>query len=101
MNSPWSLSMRDGIGELRFDQPDSDVNVLTSETMRLLSAQLDGLSTRKDLKALIVTSAKKKIFIAGADIREIESIRDPKDAVEKAEMGKAVFRKLEALPFPT
>ena len=55
----------------------------------------------KDLKALIIQSAKKDIFIAGADIKEIENITEVQDGKAKAQAGQRVMDKLEDLPFPT
>ncbi len=49
----------------------------------------------------MITSAKKKIFIAGADIKEIEGINSKEDAFSKAEEGKKVFQKLEDLKVST
>ncbi len=101
MNEAWSISVSEGIGNLIFDQPASEVNVLTGDNMKALDTQLDALALRQDLKALLISSPKNRIFIAGADIREIESIHAREDAISKADMGKAVFKKLEDLPFPT
>ncbi len=101
MKSPFSLTVRDGIGNLVFDTPDSDVNILTSEIIKTLDAVFEEISARADLKALLVTSAKPKIFIAGANIKEIEGIREEKDAFEKAESGKIILKKLMNLKIPT
>lgn len=99
--SAWKLSAEDGIGNLQFDQPDTDVNILTSENLKALKDILTEISQRTDLKALLITSAKERIFIAGADINEIAGISDPKDAFTKAEQGKEVFQLLEDLKIPT
>lgn len=101
MSGAWKLEVQEGIGNLVFDNPGSDVNVLTSEHLGALDRTLDELARRTDLEALVITSAKERIFIAGADIREIEGITTPKDALEKAELGKAILKKLEDLPYPT
>ena len=101
MNTSWSLNVVNVIGNLVFDQPSSEVNVLTSDNMKALDEHLDLIAARTDLKALLISSPKNRIFIAGADIREIEGIVTREDAIAKAEMGKAVFRKLEKLPYPT
>lgn len=101
MSEAWKLVVEDSIGNLIFDQPNSEVNILTSGNLKALDQILDGISKRSDLKALMVTSAKNKIFIAGADIREINNISDPKDAFEKAQNGKVVFQKLEDLKILT
>ncbi len=101
MSGAWKLSVDSGLGNLLFDHPDAEVNILTSEHLKTLSATLDEIAGRTDLKALVITSAKKRIFIAGADIKEIEGITDKADAFSKAEEGKKVFQKLEDLKIPT
>ncbi len=53
----------------------------------------------KDLKALIIQSAKKDIFIAGADIKEIENITEEADGKAKAQAGQRVMDKIEDLAF--
>jgi len=88
------------IGTITFDQPDSKVNVLNAATLVTLDKILDELKS-KDLKALIVQSAKKDIFIAGADIKEIENITEISDGKAKAQAGQRVMDKIEDLPYPT
>ena len=101
MSGAWKLSVENGIGNLVFDHPDAEVNILTPEHLKNLSLTLDEVSAQADLKALLITSAKKRIFIAGADIKEIEGISTKEDAFFKAEEGKKVFQKLEDLKVPT
>lgn len=101
MSGAWKLEVKDGVGDLVFDNPGSDVNVLTSEHLGALDQTLDELARRAEIKALVITSAKERIFIAGADIRQIEGITTPQDALDKAELGKAILKKLENLPYPT
>ena len=88
------------IGTITFDQPDSKVNVLNFVTLLAFDKILDELKG-KDLKALVIQSAKKDIFIAGADIKEIENITEEADGKAKAQAGQRVMDKLEDLPFPT
>src|ERR1700733_2312955 len=88
------------VGFVTFDQPDAKVNVLNSATLLALDKMLDDLKG-KSLKALIFQSAKKDIFIAGADIKEIENIVEPADGKVKAQAGQRVMNKIEDLPFPT
>jgi len=88
------------IGTITFDQPDSKVNVLNAATLVTFDKLLDELKG-KSLKALIIQSAKKDIFIAGADIKEIENITELADGKSKAQAGQRVMDKLEDLPYPT
>lgn len=101
MTDAWSLTVHEGVGTLVFDNPATDVNVLTFKNIKALDSLLNEIASRSDLRALLLTSAKNKIFIAGADIREIESIVTQEDAFTKAEQGKAILKKIEKLAFPT
>lgn len=89
------------IGFIEFDQKDSKVNLLTAAVLRELDAILDSLAAKSSLKAVVVLSKKKDIFIAGADIKEIEGITDSLDGREKSKSGQDVLNKLEDLPVPT
>lgn len=94
------LDIQDGIGFIIFDKPDSKVNVLDSETLKKLDALLDEVAS-KNIEVLVILSNKKDIFIAGADIKEIEKITDPKEGEVKAQAGQDIFNKLEDLKMPT
>lgn len=100
-NQAWSFSVKEGIGLLLLDDPNSDVNILTSGNLASLDSLLEAIASRKDLEALVVSSAKSRIFVAGADIKEIEAISSEEEAFQKAERGKAIFKKLENLKVPT
>jgi len=97
----FRFEIEDGFGILTLDTPKEKVNILSTPVMQELNKFLDELTSRTDLKALILLSGKEGNFIAGAKIEEIENITDPKDGAEKAAMGQAVFGKIAALPFPT
>lgn len=96
MNTMKAINLRieKEIAIIEFDQPDSKVNVLNEDTMRQLDGQIDGLLAKSEIKALLFTSKKEGIFIAGADIKEIENITSSGDASDKAEKGKAVLDKI-------
>lgn len=90
-----------GIATLTFDTPDSSVNVLCFEALYELEQQIIQMHQDKHIKALFIESAKAHIFIAGADIKEIKSFKDPKETVDKLRHGQEIFNRLETLPFPT
>lgn len=96
-----TLREEEGVGFIEFDQPDSPVNVLNFETITKLDGLLDEVAQRDDLNALVFVSAKPGIFIAGADIKEIEKITEPADGQKKAEAGQFLINKIEDLSFPT
>ncbi|MBP9865751.1 MAG: enoyl-CoA hydratase/isomerase family protein, partial [Candidatus Omnitrophica bacterium] len=101
MSSAWFFEEKNKIGILSFDKPGTEVNVLTTEHLTEFSVWIDKIAGQTGLEALVIRSAKSRIFIAGADINEIAGITTEKDAFEKAEQGKAVLQKLENLKFPT
>lgn len=53
-----------------------------------------------DARALIITGAGTKAFCAGADIKELRD-RDLKAQMRGAQLGQAVFARLDALPMPS
>lgn len=91
----------DSIGYVEFDHPDAKVNVLDFAAIGKLRSILEKLADRKDLKAVVFLSLKPNVFIAGADIREIENITDPADGRKKAQAGQEVMNRIEDLPAPT
>lgn len=93
----------DSVAVLTFDQPGSRANVLTAELWAEFESALDSLSSRTDLKGLVLASAKPGVFIAGADLKLLANAPGPNDPAVRAfiEHGLRVLAKLEALPFPT
>ena len=96
-----SLKVENDVGFIEFDQDDSKVNLLTSDMLKRLDGILDGISARRDINTVVVVSKKKGVFIAGADIKEIERITEAADGQAKAREGQNVLNKLEDLKVPT
>lgn len=96
-----SFEQKNGIGFITFDTPDSKVNILTIQTLLELEQILKRIRTEGGLRAVLLRSAKKGIFIAGADIKEIEAISDASEAERKSRGGQAIFNELEDLPIPS
>jgi 3-hydroxyacyl-CoA dehydrogenase/enoyl-CoA hydratase/3-hydroxybutyryl-CoA epimerase len=94
-------SLEDGIFVLRFDRPDSGVNIFDLETLAELDSHLDHLAKPEThARGLIITSAKPSIFMAGADLYSIRkmNVEELKVFIRR---GQDVFNKLAALSFPT
>ena len=89
------------ISEIVFDSESRDVNVLNEETMTELEKVLHELKDNKSVKAVILKSAKKNIFIAGADIGEIAGIKTKEDATAKVKRGQDIINMIEELAVPT
>ena len=97
--SIFNLEVRgNGIAILTFDYPEQKVNKLDGKALDELEEVLLSIKENNAIKVLGIRSPKKGIFIAGADISEIENISDPQEAGVKAKRGQDVFNVLESIP---
>ena len=84
---------------LTVNRPKS-LNALNRATIAELTRAVDELSQDRDLRALILTGAGEKAFVAGADIAEMANLSAP-EALEFSRAGHQLCDRLEALPIPT
>jgi 3-hydroxyacyl-CoA dehydrogenase/enoyl-CoA hydratase/3-hydroxybutyryl-CoA epimerase len=91
----------DKVCVLTFDRPESGANVFDAATLADLSAHLDIIEQDASLRGLIITSAKKSIFIAGADLKTL--LRQAQTGELRAFIaeGQRIFNRLAALKIPT
>ena len=82
---------------LTFDRPESPVNIFDLDTLKELDAQLADLGAAP---ALILASAKKSVFVAGADIHLFQKM-SAEELTHFVELGQNVFNRLAALKIPT
>jgi 3-hydroxyacyl-CoA dehydrogenase/enoyl-CoA hydratase/3-hydroxybutyryl-CoA epimerase len=92
---------KNGIANLIFDLPNEKVNKLSAPVLAELETALNVIDGNKGIRVLLITSAKKDIFIAGADINEIKDLRDVDDARKKVSRGQEILSKIAALKIPT
>jgi len=97
----FSLSVDNRIARLVFDLPGEKVNKFAATVVTEMNAILDDLAKRKDVRVLVLTSAKSDIFIAGADIKELQGIATSEEGFGKARAGQQLFQRLAELPFPS
>lgn len=98
----WRLEPdADKILWLYFDKENSNVNTMDKEVMSEFSAILDKLNEGQDYRGLILASAKKSGFIAGADIAQFDKFESVDAAVDLLKLGQVILAKLEALKLPT
>jgi len=99
--SAFTLKIENKIATLMFDMPDSNVNLLSIKVMKELELILDELKDSNKIDVLLFKSAKKDVFIAGADISEIESLNDKEKSYELVRNGQIILSKIALLPFFT
>lgn len=92
----------DGIAELTFDLQGESVNKFSLLVVSELQNVLDLLETAKDIRGLLIKSAKD-VFIVGADIMEFSTVfaSGPEQITGHLAANNRNFCRLEDLPFPT
>jgi 3-hydroxyacyl-CoA dehydrogenase/enoyl-CoA hydratase/3-hydroxybutyryl-CoA epimerase len=86
---------------LYFDKQNATVNTMDKEVMEEFSSILDNLAATQEYIGLVIGSAKKSGFIAGADVSQFDKLRTEEAAVELLKLGQQIFSKVEALKIPT
>src|SRR5947207_5996795 len=91
----------DGVCILTFDRPDSGANIFDVATVQSLGEQMNAIEKDSSIKGVIVTSAKKSIFIAGADLKTLLNQAQTGELRGFISEGQKVFNRLAALKVPT
>ena len=85
------------VGVITINRPKA-LNALNSQVLDELNATLDAVDVN-ETRALILTGAGEKSFVAGADIGEMSTLTKA-EGEAFGKKGNDVFRKLETLPVP-
>src|SRR5437763_8074719 len=91
----------DSICVLTFDRPESGANIFDAAALSDLDQQLDFIEGEDSLEGVVILSAKKSIFIAGADLKTL--LRQAQAGEMRAFIaeGQRIFNRLAALKIPT
>ena len=90
----------DGIAWLLFDREGASANTLSADVMEEFDSVLAALESQRPT-GLVIRSAKKSGFIAGADVNEFRGAVDPQPVETAIGRAHAVIDRLEALKIPT
>jgi 3-hydroxyacyl-CoA dehydrogenase / enoyl-CoA hydratase / 3-hydroxybutyryl-CoA epimerase len=91
----------DHVCVLTFDRPESGANIFDAAALNELKEHLDFIEGEKSLHGLILASAKKSIFIAGADLKTLLKQAQTGELREFIAEGQRVFNRVAALKIPT
>lgn len=89
----------DGIGWITFDDPASRANVFNPATQAALRSAIEALAALP-VRAVVVMSAKEKIFIAGADLKWLGRLADSAEACAASRAGQELFGLLDRFKVP-
>jgi enoyl-CoA hydratase len=93
------FEVEDGVGVVTFNRP-AVLNAVNAKTITELGDVVSRVEGDPSVRALILTGAGEKAFVAGADIAAMSTM-PPADARRFAETAHAVLARLEALPIVT
>lgn len=89
---------RDGVLVVTIDRQKA-LNALNAQTVDEIRQTFDAARDDDSVKAVIITGAGEKAFVAGADIKELATMT-PITGKETSERGQRIFRAIERFPKP-
>lgn len=87
--------------ELVFNTPGRRPNIMSRSVFEQLQDHFAILKSKREIKTLLIYSAKPDMFLAGADINAFPQMRTREDAFKIAERGQDLFQELADLPQTT
>ncbi|MCG8457475.1 MAG: 3-hydroxyacyl-CoA dehydrogenase NAD-binding domain-containing protein [Holophagales bacterium] len=98
--APGRVEVRDEVAWVHLDDPaNKAVNTLNSRYFEWFEAQIDELAG-SGIRGLVFVSDKPGIFVAGADIAELETLDDSAGVKAMIMRGHALVNRFADLPFP-
>jgi enoyl-CoA hydratase len=88
----------DAVAVVTFNRP-KVLNALNTQTLTELSAAIAGFKSDAGVRAIVLTGAGEKAFVAGADINEL-AVQTPIEGQEHARRGQQIFDAIEQLGKP-
>ena len=85
----------DGVGIVRFDDPNSAVNTLNEALIVEMKDLLTEIENNDKIKSTVIISGKKGNFIAGADINMLAKAKTAEEVKQISLDGHQLFNRLE------
>ncbi len=92
------LEKNDLVSIITINRPEK-LNALNQQTLEELEEAFDSIAKDKTVRAIVITGAGEKAFVAGADIAQIAEM-DGAAGQQFAKYGQAVFNKIENFKKP-
>ncbi len=96
--STLKTTLENDIFTITINRPEK-LNALNKTVLDELDSAMDKVYTDDTIKAVIITGAGEKAFVAGADIAEFVAVKDEEGAL-LAQRGQCIFFKIENCPKP-
>jgi 3-hydroxyacyl-CoA dehydrogenase/enoyl-CoA hydratase/3-hydroxybutyryl-CoA epimerase len=89
-----------GLCIVTFDRPGSSANIFDRATLEELGKHIEAIAADGQITGVVLTSAKPSIFVAGADLNALASLREG-ELDGFIELGQQVFTAIASLKVPT
>lgn len=93
-----SFKVENGIGTATINRPDA-LNALNAQVLEDLDRLFDEVEKNSSVRVLVITGSGEKAFVAGADIKEIDTL-DAQTAYKFARRGQILTTRMEASKLP-
>jgi len=90
----------DGVGTVWFDVPGQKVNTLQIKLLEQFEAVFEEARRDGNVRALVLASGKHGSFVAGADIGDLNEVKNAGDGARLSRNGQQAMDKIAALPVP-
>ena len=90
-----SWENRDGVAVVKLDIPGEKVNTLNAALQKDFIAMLDAVEKDDAVKSVVLISGKPGCFIAGADIKQLDSCNTAEELCTLSEKGQAIMDRME------
>ncbi len=91
------IEVKDKYAVVTINRPEA-LNALNSQVLDELNAVLDGIDVN-EIRAVVLTGAGEKSFVAGADIGEMSTLTKA-EGEAFGKKGNDIFRRIETFPVP-
>ncbi len=99
--SQIEVEIREGrVAVVTFDHPDKPVNTLSPALLEEFEASVAPLLDDPAVEALVIASAKRDTFIAGADLEVLDAMARPEEPAALSRDGNALLSRIASSPKP-
>lgn len=94
MSPILSLKIIEGVAVVSINDPDSKVNILNSKLLSEFEEILFSIGQNLSVKAAVLISSKPGCFIAGADIAQLQKIKDVNEGIELSRGAQKLLNRI-------
>lgn len=91
----------DHIAVITFNKSDSELNILSTDMLEEFTGIIATLESEKHIAGVVFISGKPNCFIAGMDIKVIESFKTLESMRDGVEMLQGLYQRINKLHVPT